>query len=273
MIQKNNDLEKMINRDCTEILESGYALLDPRWSFDNMVSPFSRLYYIQSGSGIIRDVYGEIHMRPGYIYLIPVGVTYGSRCPQHLEKLYFHVNVTMPDGFDLFWGCKRCYEIKAEAGKISEMMKLYHSGGLGAAMQLRGMILEDIGLFAEQSGMKEKEFSVYSDLLYRMFEQVEQNLSASMSIKTLAAQLNVSESTLSRRFRQETGMTVGGYLAQMLLKRSCQLLLSSNMTIGEIADRLNFCDQFYFSRFFKKHQKETPSQYRKRMFPTVGIHP
>ena len=35
--------------------------------------------------------------------------------------------------------------------------------------------------------------------------------------------------------------------------------------IAEIAEQLDFCDQFYFSRFFRQRQGETPSRYRRAL--------
>ena len=37
------------------------------------------------------------------------------------------------------------------------------------------------------------------------------------------------------------------------------------MPVSEVSERLGFCDQFYFSRYFKKRCGESPLKYRKRM--------
>ena len=54
------------------------------------------------------------------------------------------------------------------------------------------------------------------------------------------------------------------YLDSMLMQRARELLLT-DQSIAEIAEQLDFCDQFYFSRFFRQRQGETPSRYRRAL--------
>ena len=84
-----------------------------------------------------------------------------------------------------------------------------------------------------------------------------------MTVRSLAQALNMSESTLTKRFRAEVGVPLGGYIDDMLLQRARQLLLGTDLTIGQIAEQLCFCDQFYFSRYFRQRQGLTPSEYRR----------
>jgi AraC-like DNA-binding protein len=60
-------------------------------------------------------------------------------------------------------------------------------------------------------------------------------------------------------------MTLGRYMDDLLLQRAQQMLLSSEESISRIAEQLGFCDQFYFSRYFRQRLQETPSQYRRRL--------
>lgn len=75
----------------------------------------------------------------------------------------------------------------------------------------------------------------------------------------------MSPSTLAKRFKAETGTTLGRYLDGLLLQKAQQKLLSTDEPIGRIAEALGFCDQFYFSRYFKQRRQETPSRYRQRL--------
>jgi len=42
-------------------------------------------------------------------------------------------------------------------------------------------------------------------------------------------------------------------------------LQSRQFTISEIAETLGFCNPFYFSRVFKKHEKITPKEYQMKL--------
>jgi len=59
-----------------------------------------------------------------------------------------------------------------------------------------------------------------------------------------------------------TGMSLHQYMIDCKLNNAMQLLLSSNMTIAEIADEVNIPDTQYFSRLFKKHFHSPPSSFR-----------
>ena len=54
-IEKNMELDYLASTVHIQIVDSGCAYLDERWSGKNIRSPFSRLYYILGGSGT--DVY------------------------------------------------------------------------------------------------------------------------------------------------------------------------------------------------------------------------
>ena len=78
----------------------------------------------------------------------------------------------------------------------------------------------------------------------------------------MARSLMVSESTLTRMFKQYTGYAPNEYLITLRLKKGAMLLLNSDLTIGEIADRSGFSDSNYFCRQFKKHFRMPPQKYR-----------
>jgi two-component system response regulator YesN len=57
-------------------------------------------------------------------------------------------------------------------------------------------------------------------------------------------------------------MTVHQYVRERNLTTAKQLLLSSEYSVGEISDRLGYCDDNYFSAVFKKHFGLSPMQFR-----------
>ena len=71
-----------------------------------------------------------------------------------------------------------------------------------------------------------------------------------------------SDNTFTKRFRKEYGIPLGRYMDEMLHQQICHLLASTDLSIGQIADALGFCDQFYLTRFFTARQGISPRQYR-----------
>lgn len=64
--------------------------------------------------------------------------------------------------------------------------------------------------------------------------------------------------------KEISGTTVNDHATSLVYKEICNLLTLSDMTIGEIADYLNFSDQSALSNFFKQRSGMTPLAYRNR---------
>jgi AraC-like DNA-binding protein len=79
-----------------------------------------------------------------------------------------------------------------------------------------------------------------------------------------AGLLNISAQKMNLHTRNSLNKTVNDLLNERLLAEAKRLLVYSDRSVSEIAYELNFSDNSYFSKFFKRLQKETPEQFRKR---------
>ncbi|MBO7148330.1 MAG: helix-turn-helix domain-containing protein [Clostridia bacterium] len=79
---------------------------------------------------------------------------------------------------------------------------------------------------------------------------------------------NVCKSTgysvpyVSRKFKEEHGMTFSRYLQQMRINEARRLLYESNMKIIDIAEYVGYSDIKFFNTLFKKFTGKTPREYR-----------
>ena len=181
-----------------------------------------------------------------------------------MEKLWFQLNMELYDGTDLFSGLDACYALPVDPAEVEAARAAYLSGTTGGAFQVEALIYAALARLAVETGVDARPVREYSPLLRSLFPIVRASISSRMTARRLAEQLSVSESTLTKRFRTETGLTLGRYLDSMLMQRARELLLT-DQSIAEIAEQLDFCDQFYFSRFFRQRQGETPSRYRRAL--------
>lgn len=92
---------------------------------------------------------------------------------------------------------------------------------------------------------------------------------ATISIKTIAQELNISSSYLHRLFQGQS-LSASQYLWQRRLEACRRELLQTNtdtpMSISQIAYKWGFSDAAHFSRSFKSHFGCTPRQYKQRHF-------
>ena len=84
-----------------------------------------------------------------------------------------------------------------------------------------------------------------------------------MKIADMAAECNVSESYLRRRFKEYCGMSPAQYVHQRRMQAVKQFLKTTDMSLDEIAYRLGFTDAAYLCKVFHRDSGVTPSQYRK----------
>ena len=85
------------------------------------------------------------------------------------------------------------------------------------------------------------------------------------TVKSMAAELNLSPSYLSDLLKQETGKTAMELIHISLISEAKNLLKGSTQNIAETAYTLGFDNLPYFSRLFKKEVGISPVQFRKQI--------
>lgn len=84
-----------------------------------------------------------------------------------------------------------------------------------------------------------------------------------LSISEIALKCGISESGLRRKFKEIVGVSPREYRMSMKLNRAKYLLESTDMSVSDISDSLNFYDSAYFCKTFKSHTGVTPMEYSK----------
>lgn len=87
----------------------------------------------------------------------------------------------------------------------------------------------------------------------------------SLSLTEVCAELSVSVSHFSERFKSITGQTFVEYLTELRIERAKEMLRTGDRKSYEIAPAVGFRDPHYFSSTFKKVCGVTPTQYRARI--------
>jgi len=93
-----------------------------------------------------------------------------------------------------------------------------------------------------------------------------------ISISDIADELGVSESSLIRSFRTDTGTTPGAWLYSLRMKKATELLETTRWTVQRIGSEVGIKDSNYFIKLFKKAKGVTPLAYRKNLKRRVRSH-
>lgn len=98
---------------------------------------------------------------------------------------------------------------------------------------------------------------------YGMKKYIAENLFNKMTLDDLAASMHMSKSNVIRAFKRSCGVTPYEYLMELRIETAKTLLCDTTLSIKEIAEKLVFFDDNYFSAQFLRRVGMRPGAYRK----------
>jgi AraC-like DNA-binding protein len=101
--------------------------------------------------------------------------------------------------------------------------------------------------------------------LKKATELVNANLqNENLGIEMMVDHLFMSQSTLFRKIKSLTGLSITGFIRALRIKKSAQLILQSNMKMSDVAFEVGFNDYKYFKKSFQQQFGCLPSEYREK---------
>lgn len=129
----------------------------------------------------------------------------------------------------------------------------------GMFMQFLGEILREVSLGEERGA---PHFSNQS-IAQQVREYLNRNMDRSVSLDELGENIHVSKYHLCRQFKRAFGVSPIQYHLDSRIDRAKLLLVTTDASIGDIAESVGFQSIYSFSRAFKKRENVSPSVYRR----------
>ena len=155
-------------------------------------------------------------------------------------------------------------------GYSADIVNLYRSA-LKASLEeaafvqqtLAGIVNHLIGLMysLERNNILNKD-GERVEMINRARLRIRESLESDLTIQKIAEDLGVSYSNFRKLFKEYTGLSPATYQQDLRLLRAKELLSTTDLTIKEIAYRLNFESPDYFSAKFKAKMGCKPSEIR-----------
>ena len=114
-------------------------------------------------------------------------------------------------------------------------------------------------LRATKAGMRNASDNVLSSVL----TYISTHYMEPLTLQELAARLNYSLPYISKKFKQDMGVSFVHYLQNYRVMQGCRLLSSSSRTLAEISEMVGYRDVKFFSRLVKQMTGLSPADFRR----------
>jgi AraC-like DNA-binding protein len=147
------------------------------------------------------------------------------------------------------------------------MLAIKLTGADRSADRLRILMLQVFFTVADVNVHKtDQQASSSGFRLLRKFQKlIEKNYAGLRLPKDYAGMLAVTPNHLNAVCSQILGLSAGDMIRNRIQLEAKRLLVNLELPISEIAYKLNFNDNSYFTKFFKKHAGVTPEEFRKQI--------
>ena len=105
---------------------------------------------------------------------------------------------------------------------------------------------------------------VESKLLMDVANYIQQNLSSSITVEDIAKSLYLSRPYLSKKFKNDTGISVTEFIHRQKIEEAKRLLKYTDKSLLSISIYLSFSSQSHFTNMFKKMTGQLPKDYREQ---------
>ena len=286
------------------LLNVGRAQHNADWNWQNVSSPFTRIYYVMEGEAVVHlpklslqrsealpTTEQDVRLRPRHMYIIPAYTVHSYECHGLFDHYYLHVY----EGFKNEMNLQEVYELPFEvegseaAANVFEHLcnrlpdaRLPHSdpNSYDTSAQTSDYVqhYRDMALWEKMElrgamlmvmsrFIREAKPRVWThdERMKRVLEHIHAHINDSIEEEQLASVACVTKPYFIKMFKREFGVPPVQYINRKKVERAQLLLFTTNKTVKEVAYTLGFSDQNYFIRMFRKHTDTTPKEYRRRL--------
>ena len=115
----------------------------------------------------------------------------------------------------------------------------------------------------------QKKSSILSKPVVQCVDYIYSHIKERITVAMLAEYTGLSESYLSRVFKQNLGISISDYIREKKIEKATHLLRYSDKSIIDIANYLSFSSQSHFIQIFEGFTGLTPKKYRDKYYKSM----
>ena len=234
------------------------------WKGKNSFS-FNRCFLVLEGGGRMTNHSGgqEFELRPNFAYFVPPKAEISYDFQPGISLLSLHFQLYILPGVEVFEGQTGCREVAVDPGQLREFAGVIATPpDWEVFCRFESLIWQLFARFLEPDIRRIEQFCDLSGKYGRILRYIHNNINAEMGVEEIADEAGVKRDTFSRHFSSDFGIPLKTFIMDELMAVSERYLLHTEMPVREIASRLKFSSEFYFSTFFKRQKGVSPTQFR-----------
>ena len=195
------------------------------------------------------------------------GQTRHTRLP--FKCYYIHMIVNEGELWDILTTLPNFMDVE-DTEKIKEiflaLLEHYQTGIATDEIMLQSLILRLVHILNQTAVRFEKSTPKSNNhkIIEQTLEYIKQNLTAELTLEGLANAASFNPTYFHKLFKSSTGRTLHEYVEDQRIRKAIHLLISTNMTLTQIAYECGFSSQSYFSYAFKRRMGRSPRDYAKK---------
>ena len=242
---------------------------------------FYIFFRITSGVGAYHIDFNRFEIKPNSLFFIAPGQVHYWKVTEPIcgDAILFEADLFLQHGqddflqelalFDVFENARTLYLPAEKIAAFEHHIKSLYQEYTSKAFKRTEMLVSLLKIFLIES---QREMHVINAgvphtagqrLTQQFLDLVKENVIKQHGLKFYAEELGVTPGHLTDTVKKNLGVTTGELLRQHLILEIKRWLVHSDLTIGQIAEKLNFKDISYFGRFFKRETGQSPNAFRK----------
>lgn len=274
-----------------QMIYTGYHRAGKEWCYTNVISPFSRLYLIDEGEAAVYMNKKKYILSEGELFIIPKFTFHNYECKEFMNHYYICFFDELIGGGSLFdstiirfqpeaspldrllfdrylelnpncsiWNANpKSYDNKDNLYTVNQSKTDYK---LTTEIESNGILLQLFSRFLTEECIYEAKSRNQHERLTLVLNYIDNHLQQQILLNQLAELMCISTDHFSRIFRRVIGMGPSQYIQIKRVERAQTLLLTSQLSIKEIAETVGIPNLSQFSKLFSKETKHSPREYR-----------
>ncbi|MFC3559065.1 AraC family transcriptional regulator [Pedobacter jamesrossensis] len=245
---------------------------------------FYHLVLFTRGSGLMSIDFNSFEISPQQIYFMIPGQLQTFACDENAEG--YIINFSVPffnsfllkadylDQFSYLKGSINNSIIQIPEASTVDILSLFDSilsessadKRMGTDMLKVLMLQLFIHLSRLSNQKRTDECTTHkSGQIKKFLNLIEENLFSMKLPSEYAQRLFMTTNHLNSLCNEMLGKSSREIISERIIMEAKRLMVNHELSISEIGYKLNFNDNSYFSKFFKKHTEMTPEEFRRNL--------